>query len=428
MHRSGTSCLAAMLTAAGGHVPGEAVRNWDNPRGHYEATDLIRLNDDVLAHSGGHWLAPPGQVRWTAEHAAGRDHLLELAGRPVLKDPRTLLVLPFWAASPHPHATVGVVRHPLAVARSLHAWRGIPIAEGLALWLAHNRPLAASGARVLAFDQPRERFVADVIAVAADLGLDADATRIGAAYAEDLVHHGTGDGPSGEPEGVAPCLDLYERLGGIANPTDATFPWGPIRAALDALAAGRLHDADRNARDALAADADPAAVMAPLAAAWLRAHQGDALLLLLDAVQLPSPLDGLLRGKAHLDARRPAEAARWLAAACAVPAPLYEARHLLPVALWDAGEADAADRAAEALLPVALYPFRVHARRAEWAWSRNDPAAAFAHLDAALESAPFRRHGRLLNRRAAWKEALGDGEGAAADRALGRERDPAFGR
>jgi hypothetical protein len=431
MHRSGTSCLAAMLVAAGGVVRGESVRNWDNPRGHHEANALIRLNEDVLGTSGGHWLEAPEQVVWTTEQGAERDRLLAQPAPPwprasspgVWKDPRTLLVWPFWRAAGVPFRSVGVVRHPLAVARSMLAWRGLPVDEGLRLWLAHVRPLAESGAPVLVFDRPREEFVADVRRVARDLGLPGDPEP---GYAAELVHHGAGEGPSGDPARLDDAIALYERLGGRASAPAAPFPWDDVRAALAAISAGRSDAADTSARAALAAVADPAAVMAPLAAALLQAHQGDRLLALLDAAGLPPALDGLLRGKAHLDAKRPREAARALRAAVAVEAPLYEARHLLPLALWDAGEKAAADQALADLLPVALYRFRVHAKRAEWAWRRKDAAAALAHLELALESAPFRRHGRLLHRRAAWKQALGDAAGAAADRALARERDPSF--
>ena len=59
MHRSGTSAVAGALVRAGWTVPGTAIRNWDNPRGHFESTALIRLNEEVLAASGGHWLAAP---------------------------------------------------------------------------------------------------------------------------------------------------------------------------------------------------------------------------------------------------------------------------------------------------------------------------------------------------------------------------------
>src|SRR5687767_5571871 len=125
MHRSGTSCLAGMLAAGGVASAGQAVRNWDNARGHFEMLDVVRLNEAVLAHSGGHWLSPPREIRWTSEHAAARDHILRarLNGLPALiKDPRTLLVLPFWRATQLTFRVVGIVRHPLAVARSLESW------------------------------------------------------------------------------------------------------------------------------------------------------------------------------------------------------------------------------------------------------------------------------------------------------------------
>ena len=54
MHRSGTSCLAGMLSAAGVARAGQSVRNWDNARGHFEALALVRLNESVLAASGEH--------------------------------------------------------------------------------------------------------------------------------------------------------------------------------------------------------------------------------------------------------------------------------------------------------------------------------------------------------------------------------------
>ncbi|HEY1549206.1 MAG TPA: hypothetical protein VGG28_15380, partial [Kofleriaceae bacterium] len=68
MHRSGTSCIAGMIEAAGLASAGDAIRNWDNARGHFEMKRAVRLDDRVLAHSGGHWLAPPSAVRWTDEH------------------------------------------------------------------------------------------------------------------------------------------------------------------------------------------------------------------------------------------------------------------------------------------------------------------------------------------------------------------------
>ncbi|MCU0654989.1 MAG: hypothetical protein MUF64_06770 [Polyangiaceae bacterium] len=426
MHRSGTSCLAAMLVAAGARVDGEAVRNWDNPRGHHEANSLVRLNEDVLAASGGHWLDPPERLRWSLHHEAERDRLLSAPGFTVWKDPRSLLTLPFWTASPVPFQAIGVVRHPLAVARSLLAWRGVPVEDGLRLWMAHMVPLASAGVEVLAFDQPRDTLVARLRDIAVRLGLPRP-DEVGAGYAAELVHHDAGEGPGVGSPLLDEAMELFHRLGGEVSAGGRPFPWGTIREAQEALAARRLDEADRLAQEALAhPGCDVAAVVAPLAAAWLHAHQGERLLAWLAPLSLPSALAGLLRGKALLDARRPLEAAEALRQACAVEAPLFEARHLLPVALWDAGQPEAADEALASLLPVALYPFRVHARRAEWAWLRRDTEAAFAHLDAAILAAPPRRQGRLLHRRAAWRASLGDHARAVEDRALALERDPAY--
>lgn len=410
-----------MLVAAGGRVPGPPVRNWDNPRGHHESGALVRLNEEVLAHSGGHWLQAPPSVQWTAEQAAERDRLLAEPDV-VLKDPRTLLVWPFWAEAA-PQRVVGVVRHPLAVARSLLGWRGLAIDEGLRLWLDHDFGLEASGAPVLAFDHPRDRFVADGVAAARALGLVGEAEAIGAAYAAELVHHGVGEGPVGDPGLLAEAVARFARY----HPPEAAakpFPWIPVEAALAALptdpeAAGRW------AAQAMAAG-EPAAVIAAVAPAFLKQRAGDRLLPLLDAAHLPDALDGLLRGKIHLAASRGRDAVDALRRATAVEEPLYEARHLLPAALQAAGRRRDADRALAELADHAIYAFRVHARRAELAWARQDREAAFALLEAALADAPARRKGRLLHRRAAWKTILGDPEGAAADRALAAEVDPSF--
>ncbi|MBA3457749.1 MAG: hypothetical protein H0T42_32000 [Deltaproteobacteria bacterium] len=96
-------------------------RRRDRERSNH-CTDAVRLNEAVLVYSGGHWLSPPAELRWTDEHAAARDRLLRarIDSRPtLLKDPRTLLALEFWRASPVPFHVIGIVRYPLAVARSL---------------------------------------------------------------------------------------------------------------------------------------------------------------------------------------------------------------------------------------------------------------------------------------------------------------------
>jgi hypothetical protein len=419
MHRSGTSSLAAMLVAAGGVLHGDSLRNWDNPGGHFEAAALVRLNEDVLAASGGHWLRPPPKVAWSAAQAAERDRLLGVRGA-VWKDPRALLVWPFWAGADA--RFVGVVRHPLAVARSLWAWRGTPIDDGLRLWRAHNVALLASGAPVLCFDRPT--FVADVSSLASSWGLDGGVAA--RAYVAERVHHGAGAGPTGDASLLAECTALYAALGGVGAEASAAgpgFDWAAVHACIALANAGDIPGA---IAAAVAAGGDPVGVVAPVADALLNPAGARALLAVLDAVALPPAVGLLLRGKALLAAGEPAAAVVALTAALDAEAPLHEALHLLPVALWESGDREAADAALAALAPVALYPFRVHARRAEWAWLRGDAEAALGHLDAALAAAPTWRHGRLLHRRAAWRERLGDAAGAIADRALAAERDPGY--
>jgi len=57
-----------MLAAHGITPPGTVVRNWDNTRGHFESAAVVRLNEAVLAHNGGHWLSPPSDMPSNATH------------------------------------------------------------------------------------------------------------------------------------------------------------------------------------------------------------------------------------------------------------------------------------------------------------------------------------------------------------------------
>jgi Flp pilus assembly protein TadD len=455
MHRSGTSCLAGMLAAAGVAAAGETIRNWDNARGHHEMLDVVRLNEAVLAHSGGHWLAPPRQVSWTTAHAAERDRLLgaRVRGSPaLLKDPRTLLVLPFWRASPVPCHAIGIVRHPLAVARSLEAWRGIPLSEGVALWSAHNRALAADRARyggpLVDFDAPRPALVAAVLAACAPLGRAVDAGRLAAAYDETLIHHDAGDAPAGTDAdsaaaaggagdapiaGLAAALALHRHLAGAAAPAARPpFPRAQLAEFRRRLAAGAPAAALAPARAAVTAIADPAAVLVPVVAALLRvrAHAEARALIAEHAHEARSDggLTDLLLGKVCLAAGDPAAAARHLAAACAAPRALSQARHLLAPALRGAGRHAAARAALRSEARRALYPHRPLATLAEWSWLDGDPRAAVAHMQRAVAAAPPHRRGRLRTRLAEWWLALGDPAAARAELALAIAEDPAYAR
>jgi hypothetical protein len=408
MHRSGTSCVAGLLAAAGAVVPGPMVRNWDNPRGHHEATAAIRLNEEVLAGSGGSWLRPPDAVRWTADQVVTRDMLLATtAGPALIKDPRCLLTLPFWrAARP---ACLGVVRHPAAVAASLRSWRSMAEAEAWALWLAHNRALAAAD-DVAVIDFDASGVVAAVAGWATAHGLTADHATLEAAWLPEAVHHRTTELPAGvDPALVAETLAVHAGLvaracnhGAVAAIPD--FPWALI-------AAATTRGDDPSAHAALDSGADPAAVLVALAAPLLRQGRINLVLDLAATAGLPAPLAALITAKARLAQDRPAAALAALAPALATDHPDWEARSLHATVLRRTGDRAGARAAQAALIADAIHPWQEAAHLATW--EREDAIAGHRErLAAALRDCPAHRRGRLLCRLARWH--LHDGDRAAA--------------
>lgn len=440
MHRSGTSCVAGMLAAHGITPPGTVVRNWDNARGHFEATAVVRLNEAVLAHSGGHWLSPPATVRWTDEHATEREALLRGSGM-VLKDPRTLLTLPFWRASLLPMRVIGVVRAPLAVARSLSSWRQMPLHDGLALWKAHNTALLAAHREapdsfpLLDFDQAEEDFLAAVRVAFGMLEIKADEQVLRQSYGRELVHH---DAHSDTERAFdtdelhaalrARCIGARTLKSASSVPAHSTFPWAEISAMRSALGVGDAIEGMKQAQRACATPGDLSAVAVPVVADFLRAgHAAMAGQVLSEmSARLPPALADLLAGKIALAAGDAHAAVACLTRACAVAEPFWEARQLLPQALRHAGFADAAGAAQLALVPHALYPHGLLATLAEWAWADGDHTAALDWSQQAINAAPVRRRGRLRTRLATWLRQRGDTVGAAHELVTAQTEDPAY--
>ena len=443
MHRSGTSCVAGMLAAHGVVPAGSVVRNWDNARGHFEATAAVRLNEAVLAYSGGHWLSPPAAVRWTVAHAAERDALLAIPNN-LLKDPRTLLTLPFWLATALPLRLLGIVRAPLAVARSLSSWRQLPLATGLALWEAHNQALLAAHREapepfpLLDFEQEEADFLSSVEVAFTALGVTADPAVLRQSYARELVHHdavldagvGVGVGDDALAAPLKLYADLSARCGNsvhVDRPRAQAFPWPDINALRAAVAAGDPLAAGRHAQRALVAPGDIAAIAVPVVADLLRAGYGPlAAEVLATAPTLPAALRCLLQGKIALANGEDQAAVSWLRQAVAVADPFWEARQLLPQALRRAGANAEARTAQLSLIADALYPHGLLATLAEWAWTDGDQEAALAWSQQAIDAAPLRRRGRLRARRAVWLRQRGDHAGAAGQLALAENEDPEF--
>jgi hypothetical protein len=157
MHRSGTSAVARLLGGLGldaGPAEGLIGPTDHNPHGHFEVQALVDLNDRLLAELGGTWVAPPphepDRQRKLAGGAFGTeaarlldDHFGEHLW--LWKDPRACLLLPFWLeVLDGQHAALVVVRHPDAVAASLEARDGLPVAYGRQLWSTYLSTLSAS--------------------------------------------------------------------------------------------------------------------------------------------------------------------------------------------------------------------------------------------------------------------------------------------
>ena len=146
MHRSGTSMVANILRHSGLDLgPDEQFISAlaENPQGFFEHQPIVDLNDELLAHFGGRWYAPPDfPESW--ENAASLQPFKEKALQliepfqktPVWgwKDPRTTLLLPFWR-SILPNLTVIIcLRNPLDVAQSLKKRNSMDITAAGYIW------------------------------------------------------------------------------------------------------------------------------------------------------------------------------------------------------------------------------------------------------------------------------------------------------
>lgn len=120
----------------------------DNPNGFWERYDVVSINDEILALSGGAWCRV-GTLNLSGLDGEARAQIdrriaeviadLETRHPWMLKDPRFSLTLPLWAPHLTDPAAVLVQRNPLEVASSLHKRNGIPLYVGLALWEAYTR-------------------------------------------------------------------------------------------------------------------------------------------------------------------------------------------------------------------------------------------------------------------------------------------------
>jgi hypothetical protein len=127
MPRSGTSLVTQLLHRCGLHLgrPGDLMPPAiDNADGYWENLKFVRLNERLLAASGGTWFAPPATLRPTpAITADAKSILAEFEGLEPWgwKDPRNAIALSFWKSLLPSMKVLVCVRHPAETASSLAA-------------------------------------------------------------------------------------------------------------------------------------------------------------------------------------------------------------------------------------------------------------------------------------------------------------------
>ena len=152
MHRSGTSGLTGILRKFGADIPLSPTTriNADNPKGHWEHTELNRINDDVLRQFGMTWAAA-GAIHTQKISNTNRTQIIQFLQRTIsessnnilaFKDPRFCLTLSVWLEAieslGHTPCIVFSYRSPDAVASSIQKRNGLGYERGLYLWLEYN--------------------------------------------------------------------------------------------------------------------------------------------------------------------------------------------------------------------------------------------------------------------------------------------------
>ncbi len=227
MHRTGTSCLVGTLEQGGVFLGEVATHNTFNVKGNRENAAIRSVNGQVLHDNGGDWNRPPvPPVVWQTAHCETRDAIIRsYAGQPVwgFKDPRTLLTLEGWLEALPGMEFIGVVRHPLSVARSLRDRpRGPMLEEGVRLWTIYNARLLDYWERfkfpIVSFDSSAGRLQASLADVTRGLQLPDPPEEPGAQFFDPGLKHqpvpDKDDPDAGLLDGAT--VALYERLSAIA--------------------------------------------------------------------------------------------------------------------------------------------------------------------------------------------------------------------
>jgi hypothetical protein len=153
MHRAGSSAVTRLLNLAGLSAGPEErlpIPDAANPKGYWENSDVVILDDALLAALGTTWSDPPeldldlgrlpaGQRRAFEARARELIRQFDAQGPWIFKDPRLCLLFPFWRQLLERPFCVLIYRDPLPVARSLEDRDGFPLPLGFALWELYLR-------------------------------------------------------------------------------------------------------------------------------------------------------------------------------------------------------------------------------------------------------------------------------------------------
>lgn len=228
MHRSGTSFLVRALNLAGLWLGSEdhlytveGRAGIGNPKGNYENTASVSINDAILANSGGAWYNPPRNLVVTPGDLSNMQQLAESLEKDMpqgfirwgWKDPRTVLTLDAWTKALNRNISlVATFRHPRAVAESLHSRDGLPLEFGYALWAFYNqcllKHLSQHPAILIRFDVEKAMLIEQVLDACDKIGLRTEKDKILAWYDSKLVRSATVlQDTSAHFDSVAPVWD-----------------------------------------------------------------------------------------------------------------------------------------------------------------------------------------------------------------------------
>jgi hypothetical protein len=192
MHRSGTSAITRGLEVLGVKLGDNLYpAAIDNPKGFWEDTDFLGINEELLAHLD-YSVDRLGLIDWQMPSTATVESLELKAEKLVserckknalwgFKDPRTARLLPFWQAV---FERVGcdvryviATRNPISIVESLYKRSGFEAGITFYLWLEHLIPaisgtINAKGV-VVDYDQLLENPKLQLLRVAKALGVTA---------------------------------------------------------------------------------------------------------------------------------------------------------------------------------------------------------------------------------------------------------------